>query len=180
MIVKHMIVKQWRQRITFAAMSLFVAWHTAAMVIAPAPQSSEAVQSLRRLFNLYLATFRLDNAWDFYAPIVGLGQELHYVVNARDGTRVTFVATADLSSLHPHFWWFRAWHNKLLEIPEIYGDYFAALQCRKHAAMRPISIELIKVEQKEFSKDDYFSGKLPMDAEFLTEETLRSVQCPDG
>ena len=49
-----MIRTQWRDRLIYLAMSAFVAWHTLAMVIAPAPDNSVIVQSLRGLFQPYL------------------------------------------------------------------------------------------------------------------------------
>ena len=171
-------MKRWEQRLTYAAMSIFVAWHTVAMVVAPASSNSILAQGLRRVFDPYLTLFRLDNAWDFYAPIVGQGQELRYLVEDASGNHFTFVPTAELSTLHPNFWWYRAWYNKLIEEPESYGDYFALLQCRKHASLHPISIDLVMVEQKKFSREDYLNGKTPMDGEFLTENPLRSVKCP--
>jgi hypothetical protein len=175
-----MTAKQWRQRCVFTLLSAFVTWHTFAMVVAPVSQKSAAAQLARRILDPYLTLFRLDNAWDFYAPIVGTGQELRYAVVDADGKRSTFVATAGLKSWHPHFWWYRAWHNALIESPDIYGDYFATLQCRNHAAMHPASVDLVKIEQKEFSRQDYLDGKDPAAAEFLTETALRSVKCPQS
>src|SRR5439155_16029727 len=53
----------WRQRLTYLAMSLFVAWHTLAIIIAPTPTGSGLVQSLRSLVQPYISFFRLDNQW---------------------------------------------------------------------------------------------------------------------
>ena len=105
-------MKRWEQRLTYAAMSIFVAWHTVAMVVAPASSNSILAQGLRRV-----------------------------LVEDASGNHFTFVPTAELSTLHPNFWWYRAWYNKLIEEPESYGDYFALLQCRKHASLHPISID---------------------------------------
>jgi hypothetical protein len=175
-----MIGNRWRRRLTYLVMSAFVAWHTLAMVVAPASGDSVAAQSLRQILDPYLAAFRLDNPWDFYAPIVGAGQELRYVVEGADGGHFSFVPTSGLKSWHPHYWWYRAWYNAIIETPEVYGDYFAILQCRKYTSLHPISIDLVKVEQKHFSREDFLNGKNPMDSEFLTEDIFRSVRCPQG
>src|SRR5215472_18059786 len=66
-----MIRTQWRDRLIYLAMSGFVAWHTLAMVLAPAPDNSVIAQSLRGLMQPYLTLFSLDNLWDFFAPTVG-------------------------------------------------------------------------------------------------------------
>ena len=47
-----MIWNRWRRRLTYVAMSAFVAWHTIAMVIAPAPYGSVSVQTLRTAFQM--------------------------------------------------------------------------------------------------------------------------------
>jgi hypothetical protein len=44
--------------------------------------------------------------------------------------------------------------------------------------MHPVSIDLVKIEQKAFSRQDYLDGKDPVATEFLTETPLRSVKCP--
>jgi hypothetical protein len=35
----------------------------------------------------------------------------------------------------------------------------------------------VAIQQEDFSRDDYRSGKRPMDAEFITEKTLATEQC---
>src|SRR5262249_59650479 len=42
-----MVSKSWRDRLKYAAMSAFLAWHTAPLVIAPAPRVRKAVQAVR-------------------------------------------------------------------------------------------------------------------------------------
>jgi hypothetical protein len=174
-----MISRQWRERLLYAAMSLFVAWHTLAMVVAPAPNSSVMAQSFRKLLHPYLTLFRLDNKWDFYAPNVGKGHQFRYVVADAAGTRHTFMPTDDLSWYHPSHWWFRAWYDAIVESPEIHGDAVAARLCRQHAALRPVSITFLNLEEKDFSPEDHLGGKHPLDSEFVTVKTLKRVKCPE-
>ena len=63
-----MTAKVWRERVTYTAMSLFVAWHTLAMVVAPAPSTSDLIKGLRIVLDPYLHFFKLDNEWGFFAP----------------------------------------------------------------------------------------------------------------
>ena len=49
-----MITKLLRERLTYTAMSVFVAWHAAATVIAPAPDNSVIAIALRPIFQPYL------------------------------------------------------------------------------------------------------------------------------
>jgi hypothetical protein len=85
-----MIWNSWRQRLTYLVMSAFVAWHTLAMVIAPAPASSVLVGTMRAALQPYLTLFGLDNRWDFFAPTIGSGSELHYSVEDAAGARHSF------------------------------------------------------------------------------------------
>ena len=44
---RAMTAKVWRERVIYTAMSLFVAWHTLAMIVAPAPGESDLMRGLR-------------------------------------------------------------------------------------------------------------------------------------
>ena len=172
-----MIAKQWRERLAYTLMSAVVLWHTLALVVAPAPDS-KIVQSLRRLLHPYLTLLRLDNPWDFYAPNIGTGHLLQYVIEDAAGRQHTFVPVEELSSYHPRFWWFRAWYDAVLEDPEKHGGSIAALLCRRHVALHPIAVTLRKIQQGDFSRADHLSGKHPLDPEFVTESTLKRLACP--
>jgi hypothetical protein len=173
-----MIWKQWRGRLTYTAMSVFVAWHTLAIVVSPAPDGSAMAQSLRNLLHPYMAVLRLDNRWDFYAPEVGKGRQFRYDIEDASAHRYSFVPTDELSWYHPDYWWFRAWYDAIMDYPETYADHFAALLCRKHAALHPTSIDLLMLQVGEFSADDHLSGKRPLDSEFVTVTTLKHEKCP--
>jgi hypothetical protein len=174
-----MIWKPWRERLLYLAMSVFVVWHTLAIVVAPAPDSSVMVQSLRRLLHPYLSLFRLDNKWDFYAPNIGKGHQFRYIVEDAAGTSRTFMPTDDLNPYHPMHWWFRAWYDAIIDQPDVYGDAAAARLCRQHAALQPVAVTLLSLEEKDFSPADHLSGKHPLDSDFVTVNTLKRVKCPD-
>jgi hypothetical protein len=170
-----MISKQWRGRLIYTAMSSLVAWHTIAIVVVPAPHSSAA---LLRLLHPYLTLFRLGNKWSFYASNVGYGQQFRYVVEDAAGRQHTFMPTESFGWFHPRYWWFTAWYNTIMRSPDEQADLAAALLCKMHVSLKPVSIILIKVLQNGFSAKDHLDGKHPMDAEFVTEKILRRVKCP--
>jgi hypothetical protein len=174
-----MISKPWRERLIYTAMSVFVAWHTLAIVVAPAPDSSVVVQWLRQVLHPYLTLLRLDNQWNFYAPNPGRGHQLRYVVEDATGTRHTFIPTDGSNWFHPSEWWFRSLYDWIAGSPDIYGDAAAALLCRKHAALHPTAIVLMDLEQKDFSPADHLSGKHPLDSQFVTVNDLRRVTCTE-
>jgi hypothetical protein len=175
-----MIPNLLRERLTYTAMSVFVAWHTAATVIAPAPDNSVIVVALRPVFQPYLSLFRLDNPWDFFAPSVEAGAELRYVIDDAAGTRHTFVPTRELSWYHPNYFWLRSWYYAIMDEPDVYAAAAATFFCRQHAALRPVSITFAEYQLGDFAPEDHLDGKLPTDPEFVTVKVLKRVTCPDS
>jgi hypothetical protein len=179
-----MTAKVWRERVTYTAMSLFVAWHTLAMVVAPAPSSSELIKGLRTVLDPYLHFFRLDNQWNFFAPDIGeegrypLGVILRYVIEDNAGKLHRFDPLDALNWFHPRFIWFHDWYRALLENPDDFGERFAALFCREHADLRPVTITLFAAEQKDYRPLDRLRGKQPLDPEFVKVTTVKSFACP--
>jgi hypothetical protein len=172
-----MISQQWRARLTYAAMSVFVAWHTLAIVIAPAPDVSEAIKSLRIPFQPYLSFFKLDNQWDFFAPNVGFGSQFRYIVEDGNGNHHPFVPDRELNWFHPSFFWFRSWFDGILFVPEFYADAAGEFFCRKYASLHPVAVILLEAEQGNFTPADQLAGKRPLDQEFVTVTTVKKVPC---
>ena len=173
-----MISEKLRQRLAYAAMSAFVAWHSLAMVIAPAPDS-EVTNLARVVLQPYLTFFRLDNQWDFFAPTVGEGSRLRYDIMDKTGKVHAFLPADELSWYHPGFLWFRSWYYRIIDDPENYADNAAAVLCRKHAALQPLAITFYDVQEEPFTPEDYLAGKQRMDPGFFTVRMLRGVRCPD-
>jgi hypothetical protein len=165
------------KRLLYALMSLFVAWHTFAIVVAPAPRESESTQSLQALVYPYIHLLTLGDRWDFYAPSVDRGHQLRYSVRAAGGKTYDFVPYEELNWHHPAYWWFRAWYDAVLDSPQDYGDNIGAFLCQKHSALKPLGVTLFKAEELAFTQADYLAGKRPLDSEFVTVTMLRRVRC---
>ena len=172
-----MILQHWRTRLTYVAMSAFVAWHTAATVIAPAPDVSALVQALRVPFYPYLVFFRLDNMWDFFAPNVGRTPEFRYIIEDTRGNHHPFMPSRELNWFHPSFFWSNSWYEAIMNTPEIYADSAAAIFCHKHASLHPVSVIFLQAEVEDFTQKDHLAGKHPMDPEFVTVTTVKRVAC---
>jgi hypothetical protein len=170
-------LNQWRQRLAYAGMSALVAWHTLAMVVAPSPKSS-ITEAARSLVQPYLTLFWLDNHWAFFSPGVENGSQFRYVVEDAAGKRHTFIPADKLSRFHPTSIWMRDRYIAIMESPQTYGDAAAASLCREHASLNPIAITLIEIEQKDFWPAHRLSGKQPLDPEFVTVNTLKTIPCP--
>ena len=169
--------QQWRRRLIYLAMSVFVVWHTLAMVVAPAPDNN-ITERLRPLLQPYLTLFSIDTRWDFFAPDVSRKNQFRYVIRDSAGKEQTFVPSDELNRLSPSFTWFRLWYVTVMDSPDVYGDTFAAFFCRKHAALRPASITLLEIQEGYFWPHDHLNGKHPLDSEFITVNTLKRVPCP--
>ena len=140
-----MISNACRKRLIYTVMSVFVVWHTLAIVVAPASANSVLAQGLRVLLQPYLTLFRLDNTWDFFAPSVdslSTSRQLLYVIEDKTGKKHFFKPEAEFSQLEPRYFWFRAWHFAVIDDPAGYADIAADLYCRKHAALHPVAITL--------------------------------------
>lgn len=175
-----MISQQWRESLTYTAMSVFVAWHTVAMVIAPAPDDSLMAQSARRLFQPYLSLFRLDNHWNFFAPDINQGFRLRYDIEDAAGKLHTISPADELNWFHPNYFWFGSWYFSILDSPDIHGDTAAAFFCDKHASLHPAAITLLEIQEKDFSPVDQRNGKHRLDPEFISVNTLKRVKCPNS
>lgn len=173
-----MIAKKWRERLTYVAMSALLAWHTLAMVIAPAPDN-DLTESLQVVLQPYLTFLRLDGQWQFFAPTLGEGSRLRYVIQDRTGKNHTFMPAEELSWFHPNFIWFRSWYYRIMDDPDNYGDYAAAQFCRKHASLQPLAITFYEIQEEKFTREDYLSGKSRMAPEFFTIKMLRGIRCPE-
>jgi hypothetical protein len=172
-----MIWSRWRPRLIYLVMSAFVAWHTLAMVIAPAPRESVLVQTPRALLEPYLGFFRLDNPWNFFAPTIA-GTELRYTVEDAAGNRAEFGSADQASWFHPEHLWLKDWNYSIIDNPELYAERAGELLCRKHASLHPVSITFVQREHGGFKPEDWLNGKRPLDPDFRTEKTVQTVQCP--
>jgi len=174
------IAKKWRERLNYTAISLFVAWHTTAMVLGPFPDS-EISRSLRVLWRPYLTFFRLEASWAFFAPSIGMQRLVHYVIEDADGKKHTFEPTIAVNHhFHPKYSWFSfIYEGAFIDHPDIFGKAPVALLCQKHALLRPVSITVFHVQQeKNFWPQDHLRGKHPLDSEFVTTYRRQVATCP--
>ena len=170
--------KRMRDRLVILAMSVVVVWHSIAMVVATAPESA-ITRAARSLLQPYLTLFRLDNNWGFFAPEVPRGFQLRYVIEDAAGAKRTFIPEQSLSRLHPNTILIVDRYKEVMQSPDLLGDAFAETLCREHAALSPVSITLLAVDQKEFAPEDRLNGNHPLDPEFVEINTLRITRCPN-
>jgi hypothetical protein len=171
---------KWRRRLTYVAMSLLLGWHTVAVLIAPAPDNSEAVQALKEIFDPYISLLRLDSGWGFFAPSIGRHNQFRYIVEDAAGTERTFIPTEEpAASLAHYVMWreFKYMYEGVMQEPEERGDAFGAMLCRRHAAIRPVSVTIVEIQEKDFWREHVLRGKHPMDPEYTEANPLKRVEC---
>ena len=166
-----------RERLIYVAMSVFVTWHAIAMLVAPMPNKSEMAQSLRALFEPYLTLFRLDNEWGFFSPDIGKWDQLQYIIEDAAGQRHTFVPVDEVNWFRPLYRRLGYWYGQIMESPDAYADFAAQYFCRKQAALKPISVTLLQVVERDYWPDDRLQGKQPRDPDYVTVNTLKTVEC---
>lgn len=164
-------------RFAFIAMSLFVVWHSLAMLVAAAPDS-RITTSARVLFNPYLMIFGLDSQWGFFAPDIPNGHAFRYIVEDAAGNRRTFTPADQWSPLQPTFIWFKDRYKTIMQSFEDFADAAVASICKEHADLKPVVVTLVDVTQKDFSPEDRLKGKSPLDPEFLEEQEMDPIRCP--
>lgn len=157
--------------------SLFVSWHTLAMLVAAAPDS-RLTASARTLFDPYLLFFGLDSQWGFFAPDVPNGHDFRYAVETASGEQRLFRPSEEWNPLQPTFIWFRDRYKTVMQSFEDFAPAAVASICKQQAALNPVSVTLIDVTQKDFTPEDRLRGKSPLDPEFQEEEAMEPIRCP--
>ena len=90
------IAKQWRERLIYLAMSLFVTWHSIGMLLGPMPDSVIS-RWFRTLWQPYLILFKLESSWSFFAPEIGKHSQIRYIIKDADGMEHIFVPANELN-----------------------------------------------------------------------------------
>lgn len=190
---------RWLKGLTYTALSLFLAWHTLAMFVAPLPDNSAAVKGLRSYLEPYMRVFRLDNRWSFFAPNIGNQSIFRYAVEDADGNEHVFEPLFRRSWTVPRghaadppigpftysrrsIWEFAMWRetkylfDALMDDPEARPIVVRQL-CQRHADLKPVAISFLRAEEREFWPDDYRNGSRLLDPEFLEVTTLTNTLC---
>jgi hypothetical protein len=171
-----MIPVRWRARLVYTAMSAFIVLHTVTLLITPMPDNAMK-KAVLSFLHPYVAPFRLNNTWDFYAPGIGYGTQFRYTVEDSAGQHHTFTPAAEISWFNPRYWWSSEWYKSVVKWPDDYAVVAGTLLCKEHAALRPVAVTLTHVQQLAFATTDQLDGKHPMDPEFVEENTIGRIEC---
>jgi hypothetical protein len=165
-----------RRILIYSGMWFIVVWQSLAMIVSVTPESALS-SFVRPIFDPYLTLFRLENGWGFFAPNVEQGLQFRYVVEDASGARHEFTPTDKLSRYDPTWIWMSDRFRMVMFEPEKYGDAFGQSVCREQAALNPVSVTLIAVDQERFWPEDWSAGNNPLDPAFVKQRTFKVVRC---
>lgn len=172
--------RSWRRTTTYVLMSAFLVWHTLAMVIPPSPSNYLTI-FLTKLLKPYLDIFQLRGRWHFFAydytPRDSPGDYFRYAITMSNGEKMYFDPIKDLNPLHPEDWYFRDWYLKIINQPDIFGEYAALHFCNKHMELDPVEITFFALKEDRLSVPNYLSGKRPLDEKLTVTNMLATKPC---
>jgi hypothetical protein len=169
----------WWKSLIYLVMSLVVAWHSAAIMLSPLPENSGALRWARSYLNPYLALFRLDNRWSFFAPEVGKQRVFRYIVEDAEGKEHTFEPLNEHSWSFPRYvLWrqFKYLYDSIMSDPEAYVPVVALL-CRQHASLKPVAVSFVQVQELDFWAEDYLKGHRPLQPDYVQVIRLTNTSC---
>jgi hypothetical protein len=72
---------------------------------------------------------------------------------------------------------FKYLYEGVMEDPDSRADTITPRLCRQHAALKPVSLSLLLVQELDFWPQDYLNGHRPLDPDFVTVNTLTDTAC---
>ncbi len=172
---RNSAVKFPRRR--YWALSFFLIYHVAAIVIAPAPDSY-----LRRqifpFFESYVKLFRLDSHWSFFAPDPASGILMRYRVADAAGKIQVFKLTEKLKRSDPVFMRMTSIYNKMPDANSSFLQNAANHFCKSHSDFNPVKIQFIEGHQIRFSPWAWRASKRPLEEESMKIKLHEWQACP--
>ena len=95
-----------RRKTIITVQSLFLLWHSLALVVGPAP-GSYSMGKVYPIFKPYLQFLQIDTTWGFFSPEPGTGIVLRYDVEDSSGREYYFKPFPTLTLK----WQFAAWNT---------------------------------------------------------------------
>lgn len=162
--------------VPYVLASLFLIWHTLALVIGPAP-GSELMSKIYPAFVPYLNGFNLNNQWGFFAPDPHAGSLLRYGLETRDGERQVFHLTENLGREDADFLRYTSLYLTLIRQPQSYMKAAAKYLCRRHRALKPLAIQFFAGHQLRIGPEQFVAGSRPLQDDYMSVEYFEPIAC---
>jgi len=166
----------------YVLMSLFIIWHVVGIAIVGPFDRSYMRDGLMKIYRPYLAFFHLNQSWPFYAPNPFPGSILNYQTTDASGVTRVYPLTQGREKFDHAYFRYTNFYAYLFSDPKYtqkkgYDKSVARFLCNRHFKENIVSIEFVLLSQKPFSREDYLSGKRPLDPEFLKETRFGPYPC---
>jgi len=139
------------------------------------------------VYQNYLAVFRLDRSWPFYAPNPFLGSILSYETISASGETRIYPLTGAREKFNHAYFRYTNFYAYLFSDAEYskkrgYDKSVARYLCNQHKGSDITSINFILLNQTTFTYEDYQKGNRPLDEEFLQKTVYGPYSCtlPSG
>jgi hypothetical protein len=79
-----------------------------------------------------------------------------------------------------HYFMWREWkyfYDKVMDAADARGYLIAGQFCKQHAELNPVSITMLRVQERDFSPQDYLQGYRPNDARHINVVQLANIDC---
>lgn len=162
--------------VPYVLASLFLVWHTLALVIGPAP-GSDLMSRIYPVFVPYLDGFNLNNQWGFFAPDPHAGSLLRYGLETTGGERRALHLTEDLSRGDAGFLRYSSLYLTLARQREPFLQAASNYLCRRHEAEQPLAIQFFAGHQLRLGPEQYRAGARPLQDEYVSVEYFEPIAC---
>lgn len=170
--------RRYRRRVGYVVGSVFLLWHTTAILLGPWPASYWRAQ-VYAPFQNYLTLFFGENMWAFFAPGAIFGQLVRYEVETPSGS-FSGDLTRNLPHRDPNYFRMTAMWDKASSNYAGYERSYARHLCAALAHLQPTKLRFVGFSLKSLPPRLYLEGRRPLDDDMLKRSERPWYDCSTG
>ena len=167
----------YRRRLGYLFGSIFLFWHTTAVLMGPWPDSYLKRQFYAP-FQGYLTLFFGENWWAFFAPGALFGLTAEYEVQTPNGL-ISGPLTLALKKSDPNYFRLASMWDRTTTHYSDYVRSYGRYVCLRLKKEHPDQVRFITKAQKQLPMMLYLSGRRPREKEFLNTVELPWMKCEE-
>lgn len=176
MIEQQIQKKTFKNRFLYLIASIFIVWHSLAIIIGPAP-GSYLMSKVYPIFKPYLIAFHINNEWGFFAPDPAKGSLLRYIIVDDKNQEHVFKLTENLRRNGHGFLRYTSLYLTIARNNENFVVSAANYLCAKHNDINSKQIQFFMGHQQAITPDEFIAGHRPLDDKYMSVEYLPSLSC---
>jgi len=170
------------RKVGLSLMSVFIVWHVIAICVVGPSHPHYLRSGLIGIYQDYLAVFKLNGPWSFYAPNPPFGSIMRYETVSTSGEIRTYPLTeayhkfdhAYVRNINFYLYFFS---DSVYTKQQGYDKSVARYLCAQHEGSDVSEIIFRRYRQKRFTFGDYQKGRYPLDDEFLKHSVHGPYPC---